>query len=80
MYELEHELLELCLEAKNKGHDLFFGYRPQIDCIDIDIHKNGWKRDSFPVANFKFKVKDRDAALEAIAYINELLVEAEDAD
>lgn len=35
-------LLSLCMQAKEKGHDVFFGYRPHIDGVEISSCEGGW--------------------------------------
>ena len=39
-------LLSLCLQAKEKGHDCFFDYSPHVNEVGIQIHKGGW---TYPV-------------------------------
>lgn len=36
-------LLLLCLQAKEKGYDVFFRYSPQCNVISIDAHVPCWK-------------------------------------
>ena len=37
------EILALCLEAKEKGHDVFFLYSPHVSGLEIRSYENGWK-------------------------------------
>jgi len=36
-------LLSLCMQAKEKGHDCFFDYSPHVQCVSICVYRNGWK-------------------------------------
>ena len=37
-----NEVLNLCMRAKEKGHDCFFFYRPHVDWIEVTIYVGGW--------------------------------------
>jgi hypothetical protein len=39
-------LLSLCMQAKEKGHDVFFAYSPHVNWVEIRIYKNGYKQPS----------------------------------
>ena len=36
-------LLGLCLQAKEKGHDVFFNYSPHVQSVSICSYEGGWK-------------------------------------
>ena len=36
------QVLALCMQAKEKGHDVFFDYISHTDEIEVRIYKNGW--------------------------------------
>ena len=38
------EILALCLEAKEKGHDVFFLYSPHTNGLEIRSFENGWEK------------------------------------
>lgn len=42
-------ILSMCLQAKEKGHDAFFVYFPHVNIITVTIHKGGWKEARFDV-------------------------------
>lgn len=42
MEEMLVNLFRLCMEAKECGIDAFFGYRPHINSISLEVNKNGW--------------------------------------
>lgn len=82
MYERYHELLELCFKAKEKGIDCNFEYQSHVQHIRIYIFKNGYNKKFDYDMKFDFYLDWKDSkelgpavALEAIAYINELLGE-----
>ena len=35
-------LLSLCMQAKEKGHDCFFNYSPHVQKVSIDVHLPRW--------------------------------------
>jgi hypothetical protein len=37
-------LLSLCLQAKEKGHDCFFDYSPHVQSVSIRSYEGGWKQ------------------------------------
>ena len=42
------EILLMCLQAKENGHDCFFSYYPHTSQVDITIHLKGWVKGSDP--------------------------------
>lgn len=44
-------LLKLCMQAKEKGHDVFFDYSPHVQKVEIIVYKNGWDKNN--LADFK---------------------------
>lgn len=37
-------LLSLCVQAKERGHDCFYSYSPHVGSVEIDVFLNGWVR------------------------------------
>lgn len=37
------QVLALCMQAKEKGHDCFFDYHAHVDKVEVRFYKNGWK-------------------------------------
>ena len=54
MNERVLNILSLCMQAKEKGHHVFFNYSPHVDRgeVGVDVHKNGWKEDTDPDKRF----------------------------
>ena len=50
MNERVLNLLSMCLQAKEKGRDVFFYYSPHVQSVEIRSHENGWesKGDGIP--------------------------------
>jgi len=55
--ELQH-ILNLCIYAKTKGHDVFFNYSPHVNMVTVDIHLNGWKEEAKAYKAFYFSLED----------------------
>jgi hypothetical protein len=36
-------LLSLCMQAKEKGHDCFFDYAPHVEKAEVKVYIGGWK-------------------------------------
>jgi hypothetical protein len=72
-------LLSLCMDAKDKGHDVFFEYLPHVRGIRISSFENGWEyksEDNPPTMSFGFYIDDKEAmhkADTAIEYLQELV-------
>ncbi len=43
MHDRISHLLNLCMQAKAKGHDCFCHYQPHINRIEISIYLHGWR-------------------------------------
>ncbi|MDF2537456.1 MAG: hypothetical protein K0S76_477 [Herbinix sp.] len=73
------ELLDLCLKAKENGHDVFFSYSPHVKSVSIGIHTNGWLRGADSDVSETFytdcmcQEKNRDKYLSILAYLKELI-------
>ncbi len=74
-------LLSMCLQAKEKGHDVFFCYSPHVQSVNISSFENGWTskgedEPNPPTVKFSFYL-DKDWSLaefdKAEAYLKELL-------
>lgn len=54
MNERVLNLLSMCMQAKEKGHHVFFDYSPHVDRgeVIVSVHKNGWKEDTYPDKRF----------------------------
>jgi hypothetical protein len=54
MNERVLNLLSMCLQAKEKGHHVFFDYNPHVDRgeVDISVYKNGCKKGADPDKKF----------------------------
>ena len=50
------QVLALCMQAKEKGHDCFFNYIPHVNSIEVTIYKNGWEKGKDCIANMKCKL------------------------
>lgn len=78
-------LLSLCMQAKQKGHDVFFELNPHVSNIRIKSYMNGWKSEcnteGKPVYDFsdrKFLLyyddgKDEEMYSETEAYLKGLI-------
>lgn len=42
MQEKILNLLAMCMQAKDKGHDCFFYYMPHTDTFEITVYVGGW--------------------------------------
>jgi hypothetical protein len=80
MNERALNLLSMCMQAKEKGHDVFFCYSPHVDKgeIDISVYKNGWKEDIDPDKRFMVTISGKVGYMESSfaeveAYLKELL-------
>ena len=45
-----YNILDLCMEARKKGHDCFFRYHPHVSFgqFDVTVYLNGWDKDIEP--------------------------------
>lgn len=41
-------LLSLCMQAKEHGHDVFFYYSPHTAMVDVRGYKGGWNGATLP--------------------------------
>lgn len=80
MNERVLSLLSMCIQAKEKGHHVFFSYRPHIDRgeIVIRVYKNGWKEDAGHDKSFIVSVSGKVGFMESSfdeveAYLKELI-------
>lgn len=66
MNERVLNLLSLCMQAKEKGHDAFFAYNPHVSRgeIEVRVHKNGWKRYIGPDKDFMVTISGKVGYLE----------------
>jgi hypothetical protein len=40
-----HKIIDLCIDAKDFGHDCFFTAQPHVSSIDFNFYKDGWEKD-----------------------------------
>ena len=80
MNERVLNLLSMCMQAKEKGHHVFFGYSPHVDKgeIDIRVYINGWKEDAGPDKRFTVTISGEVGYMESSfaeveAYLKELI-------
>ena len=80
MNERVLNLLSMCLQAKEKGHHVFFDYSPHVDRgeVVISVHKNGWKKDADPDERFMVTISGEVGYMESSfaeveAYLKELI-------
>ena len=73
MNERVLNLLAMCLQAKEKGHHVFFSYSPHVDSkeVVVSVHKNGWKKDADPDKRFIVTISGE------IGYMESSFVEVE---
>lgn len=72
-YSKYHELLELSLKLKEKGHDCFFLYYPHSNCFKIQLYKNGWDVDKdFDNEFIIYDDLNPELTYEAISYLLEV--------
>lgn len=43
-----HKIMDLCLEAKTRGHDCFLSYSGHVDSLRIHVYLFGWNREIDP--------------------------------
>lgn len=77
-------ILSLCLQAKAKGHDVFFYYHAHINQVEVKVYKGGWKpadfdeigkvKKTYESANMDFYADDRTGS-HAIDEVEEYLKE-----
>ncbi len=69
-----NRILNLCIEAKEHGHDCFFQYTPHVEWAEVRIYVDGWRSgeeaDKELRANF-----DKPKELEEIIEILEKLIQ-----
>lgn len=80
MNERVLNLLSMCMQAKEKGHHVFFDYNPHVDSreIDIRVYINGWKEDAGPDKRFAVTISGEVGYMESSfaeveAYLKELI-------
>lgn len=51
-------LLSMCLQAREKGHDVFFNYSPHVQAIGIKGYKDGYRgsKPDNPAKKFYFYI------------------------
>lgn len=40
-----HKIIDLCIDAKDFGHDCFFTAHPHVSTIHFSFYKDGWEKD-----------------------------------
>ncbi len=80
MNERVLNLLSMCMQAKEKGHHVFFSYSPHVDSgeILVSVYKNGWEEDADPDKRFTVTISGEVGYMESSfaeveAYLKELL-------
>ena len=80
MNERVLNLLSMCMQAKEKGHHVFFDYSPHVNRgeVVVSIHKNGWKKNADPDKRFMVTINGTVGYMEssfdeAEAYLKGLL-------
>lgn len=64
MQERIFNLLEMCLQAKKKGHDVTFDYSSHVQAICVRIFESGWISNANPTKSFYFYIdENRDVAI-----------------
>ena len=59
-------LFDMCMQAKTKGHDIFFDYYPHVQAVGLRCFENGWEKSikETPTETFYFYIgKNNDLAL-----------------
>lgn len=51
-------LLNLCMQAKAKGHDCFFDYQAHVNSVEVTSWENGWVSNKLLDRRFKFYIND----------------------
>ena len=69
-----HKIMDLCLEAKTRGHDCFLNYSGHVDRLQFHIHLFGWSREVEPEYKIDIKLTYPNADNE----LNEVIVYLED--
>lgn len=67
MNERVLNLLSMCMQAKEKGHHVFFDYSPHVDMreITVSVYKNGWKKDIDPDKRFIVTISEEVGYMES---------------
>ncbi len=68
------QVLALCMQAKEKGHDCFLQYVPHVNIIELQIFKNGWKKDNGSGICMNCKLESNKYG-ETIAGVQEVTIE-----
>ena len=76
-----HALFDLCLRAKEKGHDCFFEYSAHVDAITVRTYAGGWVKDADPDYRMTAYLNDGTWSEDeistkfdkAVAYLKELI-------
>ena len=80
MNERVLNILSMCMQAKEKGHHVFFDYSPHVNRgeVVVSVHKNGWKDDADPDKRFMVTISGEVGYMESSfaeveAYLKELI-------
>ena len=67
------QVLALCMQAKEKGCDVFFDYMPHTEYISVQAYEKGWVKDTAPTINFRVNVKTNEKICGATSTVEEVI-------
>lgn len=72
-----HKIIDLCIDAKDFGHDCFFTTQPHVSSIDFNFYKNGWEKDkeSILYEDIKLNRPETIEKLDSVIKLLEQLIE-----
>lgn len=71
-----HKIMDLCLEAKTRGHDCFLSYSGHVDSLRIHIHLFGWNSEIDPDYESSIYLTYKNTVTEldkVIVYLKEII-------
>ncbi len=69
-----HKILDLCLEAKEHGHDCFYDYSGHVESIKIRVYLYGWNYEFNPDYESRINEKSTDDELDkVVSYLEEII-------
>lgn len=72
-------LLSLCLQAKEKGHDCFFRYSPHVNGFEVEIYEGSWNKEKQVLAKDDFygseTIADRNPRIDYLERVLKELIE-----
>jgi hypothetical protein len=72
-----HTITDLCIDAKDFGHDCFYSFQPHVNNIHFDFYKDGWEKDKEAILYEDIKlnspetIEKLDSVIEALEQLIE---------